>query len=331
VTGAEGSGFASVAGSIFATGEGEAAFVVCATAGAFGVTTIGLTLAAEDAIGARVALCVVAIGAFAAVVVATGLASGAATAPLGEATVDAVLGADAMADVLTTGVAVAAGFAALGVAVAAGFAALGVAVAAGFAALGVAVAAGFVALGVAVTFAAPPAVLAGWAAAGAAVTLDAVRAASLFASGAFPVLTAGGVGRATAGVTVAGGSFATVGAGASAAVTGGGRTDSATLKTGVSFVPSTRIPDWHCLHLIVTTRPLTLRSKTSSAMLNVLWQAAHVMGNGIRGLAYTDRLSVPQICGPIARLSRQAGVQTFSGSPTSHRRTRGLRLGYAAS
>jgi hypothetical protein len=50
------------------------------------------------------------------------------------------------------------------------------------------------------------------------------------------------------------------GAAAATGAAAGGRTDSDKLKTGVSFVPSTRMPAWHCLHLMVTTRPLTLRS-----------------------------------------------------------------------
>lgn len=46
---------------------------------------------------------------------------------------------------------------------------------------------------------------------------------------------------------------------------------------------------------MVTTRPLTLRSYTSSAMENVFWQAVHVMGNGIRTSGYTDQPAAPQI------------------------------------
>jgi hypothetical protein len=48
-------------------------------------------------------------------------------------------------------------------------------------------------------------------------------------------------------------------------------------------------------------------------MLKVFWQAAHVMGNGIRRLAYTDRLVVPQICAASAR-GFASRVQTFSAS-----------------
>jgi len=82
---------------------------------------------------------------------------------------------------------------------------------------------------------------------------------------------------------------------ADVAATGGGRADSEVATRGASVVPSTRMPAWHCLHLMVTTRPLTLRSYTSSAMENVFWQAVHVMGNGIRTSGYTDRPAAPQI------------------------------------
>src|SRR4051812_15594574 len=115
-----------------------------------------------------------------------------------------------------------------------------------------------------------------------------------------PAAADASAGGATSAVIVAAVALDAAGAGTSAAE-----------NTGVSFVPSTRMPAWHCLHLIVTTRPLTLRSKTSSAMENVFWQAVHVMGNGIRSLAYTDRPSVPQICGTSAP-TLPSGVQTFS-------------------
>ena len=60
---------------------------------------------------------------------------------------------------------------------------------------------------------------------------------------------------------------------AAAGSAGGGATE--------PFVPSTRMPWLHDLHLIVTTRPATFFSKISSEMVNVLWQAVHVIGNDI--------------------------------------------------